>query len=185
MKKTLIVAAALVLSASFAHAATVTATDTTTLSLAVSNEANIAVITTTTLLSSGTTTFSDYTGTTNYKYQIRTSSGGSGGSVTLKVTTDFSNGTGGQPSVGSPPTLGDLLKFTCTAAVGTACATAQTASTSVDATAITFGTNVHAGAPGNVTANGANGSVIWNFTNDPIYPTGTYTATVTFTISAT
>ena len=185
MKKTLIVVVALLLSASLGYAATVTATGTTTLSLTVSNEANIAVTTSTTTLSSGNTTFSDYTGTTNYKYQIRTSSGGTGGSVTLKVTADFSDGSLGKPSVGSPPTGGDLLTFTCTAAVGTACASAQTASTTVDATAITFGINAHAGAPGNVSANGANGSVVWNFTNDPIYPTGPYSATVTFTISAT
>jgi hypothetical protein len=183
MKKTLIFAAALLLAASTAFAQAHTASGTTTLSLVVGNEANIAITNSTTNLSTSATTFSDYTGTTNFKYQVRTSSGGSG-SITVLITTDFSAGGPGLPSVQTPPTAGDTLTFTCTAAVGSACSSAQTASTTVAATAISFGANAHAGAPGAVT-NGADGSVIWSLTNDPAYAAGTYTAVATFTISAT
>jgi hypothetical protein len=41
------------------------------------------------------------------------------------------------------------------------------------------------GADAKSTAAGNTGSVAWSLTNDPTYATGAYTATVTFTISAT
>jgi hypothetical protein len=40
------------------------------------------------------------------------------------------------------------------------------------------------GAAARSSAAGDTGSVSWSLTNDPKYATGTYTATVTFTISA-
>lgn len=183
MRKILGLAVVLMLGAASAFAAS--ANGTTNLNLTVANEANISITTANTTLSSGTTTFNDYTGTTNYVYQVRTTQSGGTGSITLEVTTDFSAGGGGLPSVAVPATAGDALTFTCTAAVGTACSTAQTASTSAAATAVTFGANAHAGNPGAVGTNGAAGSVSWDFTNDPKYPTGSYTAVATFTISAT
>jgi hypothetical protein len=183
MKKILGLATVLLLAASSAFAAA-TATGTTNLNLTVSNEANISITTTNTTLSSGTTTFNDYTGTTNYTYQIRTTQSGGTGSITVLISTDFSAGGGGLPSVAVPATTGDALTFTCTANVGTACSSAQTSSTTAAATAVTFGANAHAGAPGAVATNGAAGSVSWNFTNDPKYPTGSYQAVATFTISA-
>lgn len=182
MRKIAILAAALLFAATSAFAAS--ATGTTNLNLTVSNEANISITTTNTTLSSGTTTFNDYTGITNYAYQIRTTQSGGTGAITVEITTDFSAGGGGLPSVAVPATTGDALMFTCTAAVGTACSTAQTASTSAAATAVTFGANAHAGNPGAVATSGAAGSVSWDFTNDPKYPTGSYTAVATFTISA-
>lgn len=183
MKKTLTIAAILLLAASSAFAQA-TATGKTNLNLTVANEANISITTANTTLSSGANPFTDYTGTTNYTFQIRTSSGGTG-SITLLITTDFSAGGGGLPSVASPPTAGDKLTFTCTAATGTACSTAQTASMSTAATAVSFGGSAHAGGPGSVASNGAAGSVSWDFTNDPAYPVGSYTAVATFTISTT
>jgi hypothetical protein len=182
MKKTLILVAALLLAASMAHAQ-VTAMGTTSLVLAVGNEANIAITNSTTNLTTSLSTFSDYMGTTNFKYQVRTSSSGTG-SITVLITSDFSAGGSGLPSVKTPPTAGDTLTFTCTAAVGSPCSSAQTASTQTAATAVSFTANTHAGAPGPVT-NGATGSVVWDLTNDPAYATGTYTAVATFTISAT
>lgn len=153
-------------------------TGTTTVSVTVGSEAAIQINTATTTLTTATTTFADYTGTTNLTYKIRTTQGSGTGAITLRVTSDFSPA--GGPSVGSPPTAGDLLQYTCTvASPGTACAGTQTASTSSDTSVGTFGADARSTAAGN------SGSVAWTLTNDPVYKTGTYTATVTFTISAT
>jgi hypothetical protein len=46
---------------------------------------------------------------------------------------------------------------------------------------VTFGADAH--STGGASASDA-GSVTWSLTNDPVYKTGTYTATATFTISA-
>ena len=178
MKKTLLAAVVLLLSASLAGAATVTATGTTTLSLTVSNEASITITNGTTTLAATGTVFNPYTGTTNFTYKIRTTQTSGSGSIQLEITTDFS-GTGG-PSVGTPPNAGDALTYTCTTASGTACSTAQTASTSAQTSVATFGADAHS-----VTVAGDAGSVAWSLTNDPKYKTGSYTATATFTISAT
>ena len=178
MKKTLLATVVLLLSASLAGAATVTATGTTTLSLTVSNEASITITTGTTTLAATGTVFNPYTGTTQFTYKIRTTQTSGTGSIVLQVTTDFS-GTGG-PSVGTPPNTGDALTYTCTTASGTACSSATTASTTAQTSVATFGADAHS-----VTVAGDAGSVAWSLTNDPKYKTGTYTATATFTISAT
>ncbi len=112
---------------------------------------------------------------------MRTTKTGGSGTITVKITTDFS-GTGG-PSVGTPPTAGDALTYSCTsAASGTPCTgSANAASTSAATTVVTFGADAH--STGGASASDA-GSVTWSLTNDPVYKTGTYTATATFTISA-
>lgn len=160
----------------------VTAKDTATLSVTVGNEATIVVdpgSKTTTFSSS--TAFTDYTATTNYHFQVRTSQTTGSGFINVAITTDFSP-TGG-PSAYAPAT-GDSLKITAsTASAGTAVVPGS----QVNATAqniVTFGANAHGGSPGAVGTNGATGSVTWDLTNDPAYATGVYTATATFTISA-
>lgn len=153
-------------------------TGTTTVSVTVGSEAAIQINTATTSLTTATTTFSSYTGTTNLTYKIRTTQSTGTGTITLRVTSDFSPV--GGPSVASPPTAGDLLQYSCTvASPGTACAGTQTSSTSSDTSVATFGADARSAAAGD------SGSVAWTLTNDPVYKTGTYTATVTFTISAT
>jgi hypothetical protein len=97
------------------------------------------------------------------------------------VTSDFSPANG--PSVGSPLTAGDKLTYTCTGSGGsspTPCSSAQTASTTSSTSVLTFSTDAHSNA-----APGDNGAVSWALVNDPKYKTGSYTSTVTFTISAT
>lgn len=161
-----------------AMAGIVRAQNTTTLSVAVNPEASLTVTTgTTNLTTSGTNFTVPFTGNTSFTYQIRTMKSGGNGTITSKVTADFA-GTGG-PSVGTPPSTGDALTYTCTvASPGTACTGSQTSSTSTATSVATFG----AGA--NSTKAGNTGSVAWSLTDDPVYATGTYTATVTFTISA-
>src|SRR5436190_6834351 len=96
------------------------ATGTTTVSVAISAEAALQVTTTTTTLAATGTTFSAYTGTTSLLYKIRTTQSTGTGTITLKVTSDFSPING--PSVATPPSAGDALTYTCTvAAPGTGC----------------------------------------------------------------
>ena len=174
MKQKLTITACMLLAA----AGIVQAQNTTTLSVVVPAEAALTVTTgTTNLATTGTNFTIPYTGTTNFTYQIRTTKTGGSGTITAKVTADFA-GTGG-PSVGTPPTAGDTLAYTCTISTpGTACTGSQTASTSATTPVATFG------AAANSTKAGNSGSVAWSLTDDPVYATGTYTATVTFTISA-
>jgi hypothetical protein len=177
MKKILALAVFGVLCLSSLAQAQYAATGTTTLQLTIGPEAAIQINTAITPLTTSTTTFANpFTGTTSFSYKIRTLQTGGTGSITALVQTDFTAVANG-PSVASPPTAGDALTYTCTvAAPGSACSGAQTASTTVAGAVASFAADAH--------ANGAAGSVDWSLTNDPIYPTGTYNATVLFTISA-
>ena len=165
MKKTLLIAAVLMLTATFAHAQLGTTATTGQLTLTVGAEAGLTVNTATTTLASAGTNFSPYTGTTNLTYYVRTTKVGGSGTIVLKVTTDFA-GAGG-PSVGTPPTAGDALKYTCTvSAPGTACVGTITSSTAATTSVATFGTDAHSTFAGNTS------SVAWALTNDPLYATG-------------
>jgi len=154
-------------------------TGTTSLNVTVAAEASIQIDTGTTGLTSSNTLFADYTGSTNYSYKIRTSQGGGGtGSVTLKITTDFSPA--GGPSVTTPPTAGDALTYTCSAvAPATACSSTQISSTVSSTSVASFGSDAHSAKAGN-----SSNSVSWTLSNDPVYKTGAYSAVATFTISA-
>ena len=151
-------------------------TGTSTLSLNIPAEASITITTSTTNLTSASA-FAPYTGTTGFSFSIRTSASGGTGSIQLKITSDFTPS--GGPSVGTPPTAGDLLTYACTASTGTACSGSQTASTAASTPVVVFGADAH--SPGA----GASGTVSWSLTNDPTYKSGSYNATATFTISAT
>jgi hypothetical protein len=155
------------------------ATGTTTVTVAVAAEASLTINTATSTLSTSGTTFSNpFTGTTSLTYKIRTTKGTGAGSITLKVTSDFP-GPGG-PSVLTPPTAGDALTYNCTlVGLGTACTGPITSSTSTATNVGTFGADAKSTAAGNA------GTINWSLTNDPMYSTGSYSATVTFTISAT
>jgi hypothetical protein len=179
MKKILTLVAALPLTVSLAHAQLGTSTGTTTVSVTVVAEAALNVTTSSTSLTSTGTNFTNYTGSTGLTYYVRTTQSGGSGSITLKVTSDFSPANG--PSVTTPPSTGDKLAYTCTlTGVGTACSGSVTASTSSSTSVATFGAGSHTVTfPGGDTANTA-----WTLTNDPKYQTGSYSATVTYTISA-
>lgn len=152
-------------------------TGTTSVSVTVAAEAALSVTTATTSLTNTGTIFNDYTGTTSLDYKIRTTKSGGTGTITLKVTADFA-GAGG-PSVATPPSSGDALTYTCTvSSPGTACSGSQTSSTTASTAVASFGADAHSVKAGN------SSSVGWTLTNDPVYQTGSYSATVTFTISA-
>lgn len=153
-------------------------TGNTTLSVTIPAEAGIRIDTATTMLTAAGAGFGNYTGTTQFTYKIRTTQATGNGTIQVQVTSDFSPANG--PSVASPPSPGDALTYTCTVAnPGTACAGTQTASTSTGTGVATFTAGASSASTGN------SGSLAWTLTNDPAYRTGSYTATVTFTISAT
>jgi len=183
-KSLLLIAAGLAVGTTGAFGQTYAATATSALSVTVAPEAGINIAAPTSLTeATGAGIFgSPYTGTTNFTYKVRTTKTGGAGTVTVKISTDFV-GTGG-PSVATPPTAGDALTYSCTAAAsGTPCSgSANTASTSAATGVITFGADAHSAGGGSASDAG---SVTWSLTNDPVYKTGSYTATATFTISAT
>jgi hypothetical protein len=130
--------------------------------------------------------FNAYAGSMSLTYRARTSSGGSG-AITAKATADFAPS--GGPSVGSPPSAGDTLTYTCGGTSDnnfTPCSGAITVSTASATNVVSIGANActGGGAPcSSVNPNTVTLSFI--LTNDPKYKTGSYSATITFTISAT
>ena len=153
-------------------------TGTTTVSVTVGAEASIQIDTGTTGLTSSGTLFSDYTGTTNYTYKVRTTKSGGTGTITLRVTSDFSPA--GGPSVTTPPSGGDALTYTCTVVAPASACSSQTSSTSASTAVASFGADARSAKAGN-----AGNAVNWTLTNDPVYQTGSFNSTATFTISAT
>jgi len=151
-------------------------TGTTSVSVAVAAEAALSVTSTTSLTNTGTI-FNDYTGSTAFTYKIRTGSSTTY-NIGLQVTQDF-NPAGG-PSIATPPTSGDALTYQNTVSTpGTGVSGTQTASTANKTGVATFGAGANSAKAGN------SGSVAWNLTDDPQYSAGSYSATITFTISAT
>jgi len=137
-------------------------------------------------LSKAGTLFGSYTGTVTVQYRARTTAATGTGSITVKMTTDFTP-TGG-PSVATPPTAGDALTYTCTGAtLGSNCAGTQTVSTGVGTnvvTAIPAASCTGGGSPC-TTADPNTVNLKFSLTDDPKYKTGSYSATLTFTISVT
>jgi len=131
------------------------------------------------------TTFTAFTGAVTLQYRARTSAAGSG-TITAKATTDFTCASGG-PCIATPPTSGDALTYTCSGAtLGTNCSGTQTVSTTASTNVVTIpaAACTGAGTPcNNATTNTV--SVSFRLTDDPKYKTGSYSAILTWTISAT
>lgn len=131
------------------------------------------------ILTSAGTTFVAYSGNLIVSYKARTTAGGSGGSITMLATADFS-------PAGGPSITSGQLTYTCSAAsLGAACSGTQTASTASPTNVVTLGAGVCTGGGGSCSSVNPN-SVQSSFTllNNPAFKTGTYSATLTFTISA-
>ena len=142
------------------------------------------------LTNSSGTAFGNYTTATPtsvvVSYWIRTRSAGTG-TVTVYASADFTPA--GGPSIASPPTAGDALTYTCTGAtLGTGCSSALTVTTvSGSATnVVSIGALACTGGGGSCsTAIPNTVNLGFALTNDYKYKTGTYTATLRFTISET
>jgi hypothetical protein len=127
----------------------------------------------------GTQRFSGFSGTLPISYRARTTPFG-GGTLTVRVTSDFS------PS-GGPSAASGALTYSCSGAtLGTPCSGNQTASTSSQTPVLTLPASACTGGGGACSPQDPNTvNVIFNLTDDPGYSTGSYSASITFTISAT
>jgi hypothetical protein len=131
-------------------------------------------------LNPGAAKFSPFQATLPITYWVRTTPGGTGATITAQVTSNF------LPS-GGPSAVTGALTYTCTAATyGAACSATQTASTAAQTPVLNLPTSACTGGGGVCSAADLN-TVNLNFTltDDPTYSTGSYSAVVTFTISAT
>lgn len=131
---------------------------------------------TVTLANSGTV-FNSFTGTVTVQYRARTTATG-GGNLTMQVTQDFQ--TGG-PSVAS----GDLTYICGGASLGSACSS-TTASISTATAVVTVPSSACTGGGSPCSGTDPNTiDVTFTLADRPVVSTGTYTASVQFTISAT
>jgi hypothetical protein len=155
-----------------------TGTATQTLSAQVNAIGKLSVPASATVTSAGTT-FAGYTGSLTVSYRARTTATSGNASLTVRATADFS-------PAGGPSIAGGQLTYTCSAAtLGTACAGTQTASTTSQTNVATIGSDACTGAGGSCsTANPNTVQTSLALSNNPTYKTGTYLATLTFTISA-
>jgi len=168
----------LLLSVSMMPAAGATGSASQTLSGTISPVGRIVVPASATLTTS-VTTFHPFTGSLMVNYEARTTAAG-GGNITLSVSGDFT------PS-GGPSAASGALTYTCSGAtLGVPCSGTQTASTSSQTPVLTLPASACTGGGGTCSGPDPN-SVNLNFTlsDDPGYSTGTYSASITFTISAT
>jgi hypothetical protein len=125
-----------------------------------------------------------FTGTMTLNYRARTSQGAGQGTITVKATTDFIPA--GGPSIAHRPSPGDQFTYTCSGtSLGTPCSGTQTISTTAATNVISIGASActGGGAPCS-TSNPNSANVTFSLTDDPKYKTGSYLATLTWTISA-
>lgn len=123
--------------------------------------------------------FSPFSASLPVSYRARSTSAG-GGAITMKVTSDFSPS--GGPSAGAA-----ALTYTCgSATLGTPCSGTQTASTTLQTPVLTLPASACTGGGGACSAQDPNiVNLSFSLTDDPGYATGSYSAKLTFTISAT
>jgi hypothetical protein len=132
----------------------------------------------TAVLTTSSTTFQPFTVTVPLNYQIRTTPVGSG-AITLEVTSDFT------PS-GGPAAASGSLTYVCSGAnLGTPCSGTQTASTTSQTPVLSVPASTCTGGGGVCSGQNPNSmNITFTLANNPVYPTGSYSANVTFTISA-
>ncbi len=136
------------------------------------------------VLTKPSTNFNSFTGNVMLRYRARTSQGTGQGAITVQATADFTPA--GGPSISVPPSAGDTFTYTCRGAtLGASCSGTQTVSTTAATNVVTLGASActGGGAPCS-TANPNMANVTFTLSDDPKYKTGSYSATLTWTISA-
>jgi hypothetical protein len=169
-------ATVLVFAPAFLFGATGTATQ--TLDAQINAIGKLTVPANLTVTSTGTT-FVAYSGNLIVSYRARTTAITGNGSLTVRAMADFS-------PAGGPSIASGQLTFTCSAAtLGAACSGTQTASTTSQTSVVTMGASLCTGGGG--ACSPADPNTVQNtfmISNNPAFKTGTYSATLTFTISA-
>jgi hypothetical protein len=162
----------------------VTLTTTQTLQAVISPEGGLFSFPNSVTLAKTGTTFTNFTGSLTIQYRERTTQSTGGGSITVEATADFTPANG--PSIHTPPSTGDKLTYTCSlATLGTNCSGTQTVSTTAATNVVTFAASECTGGGGSCSAYSPNTvNLSFTLTDDPKYDTGSYSATLTFTISA-
>lgn len=127
----------------------------------------------------GSQKFSGFTATLPISYRVRTTPTGSG-TLTVRVTSDFSPADG-------PSAASGALTYTCGGAtIGTSCSGTQTASPSSQTPVLTLPASACTGGGGSCSSPNPNSvNVTFTLTDNPGYSTGSYSAGLTFVISAT
>jgi hypothetical protein len=121
--------------------------------------------------------FAGFTGSVTVRYEVRTDLSGGNSSITVKAASDFSPSNG--PSIANSD-----LTYTCSGAtVGTGCSGTQTVSTTSQGGVVTVGSGVCTG-PGCPGSNPNSVTLNFNLGDSPAFKTGTYSTTLTFSISA-
>lgn len=132
-------------------------------------------------LTAGATKFAPFSGTLAISYRARTTPTPTGtGTITVQVSSDFL-------PTGGPSAAAAALSYTCgSATLGTPCSGTQTASTTVQTPVLTLPSSACTGGGGACSAsNPASLNLNLTLTDDPGYATGSYSAQLKFTISAT
>lgn len=155
----------------------------TTHSLTVATNANgkIHVASSASLTESGVP-FGDFSASVSVQYYARTLTGGQ---ITVQATSDF--GACASPAT-SPSIACNTVQYSCgVASFGSACTTTVTLSTSSATSVLTLPSNSACVNGGNPCGPANPFTVPLNFTlsNDPNYKTGSYSATLQYTLSAT
>lgn len=129
-------------------------------------------------LSKSLNSFQPFTASVPVSYQVRTTPTGSG-AITLQVASDFS-------PTGGPSAASGALTYVCSGAnLGTACSGTQTASTTTSTPVLTVPASACTGGGGVCSSQNPNSvSLTFTLVDSPVYPTGAYSANITFTISA-
>ena len=159
-----------------------TATDTShSVTVTTSAAGKLHVVQATATLIRGAALFSAYSTGVTLQYYARTLSGGQ---ITVQATSDFA--ICGSPAT-APSVACNTVHYTCgSASFGTACVSTQTLSTTSSTPVIALPSSsgcTNGGSPCGA-ANPFSVPLTFTLSNDPNYKTGTYTATVQFTISA-
>ena len=160
-----------------------TAITTQTLQATIVPLGGIFTITSPMAMSKAFATSNSFAGTMILNYRARTSQSG-GGTVTVQATSDFVPS--GGPSISAPLSPGDAFTYTCGGAtLGIACSGTQIVNTTFATRVLSIGSAACTGGGepcSSADPNSAN--VTFILTDDPKYKTGSYTATLTWTISA-
>jgi hypothetical protein len=156
-----------------------TGTATQTLSAQIAPIAKVSVPSTLSVTSSGAM-FAAFTGSLTVSYRARSTASTGSGSITMEANSDFS------PS-GGPSIASGGLTYTCSSAtLGTACRGTQTISTQSGTTVVTLGAGTCTGGGSPCSSTDPNTvQTSFTLTDNPSFNIGSYSATLTFTASAT